>query len=60
VIRPAALVAGETLGFDPAIMRQNLELGFGRAAEALGTGGALYAAASSARSSPAGSSSVPA
>lgn len=33
VIRPAALLEGGTLEFDPAIMRGNLELGFGRARE---------------------------
>lgn len=33
VIRPAGLLDGDTLEFDPAIMRRNLELGFGRARE---------------------------
>jgi NTE family protein len=35
VIRPAATLPGHTLGFDPAVMRANLELGFRRAAEIL-------------------------
>jgi NTE family protein len=45
VIRPAAVLAGETLGFDPAVMRANLELGFRRAEEVWEAGDGLYAAA---------------
>jgi NTE family protein len=45
VIRPARVLAGDTLGFDPAIMRQNLELGFRRAAEEMAAGAELLAAA---------------
>lgn len=45
VVRPAALLEGGTLEFDPATMRRNLELGFGRARETWGSA-PLYAAAS--------------
>lgn len=34
VIRPAALLAGDALEFDPATMRANLQLGFDRASDA--------------------------
>jgi NTE family protein len=44
VIRPAALLPGDTLQFDPAIMRQNLQLGFDRARE-VSDQAPLYAAA---------------
>lgn len=45
VIRPAALLDGDTLEFDPEIMRRNLRLGFDRAREDWTTGRPIYAAA---------------
>jgi hypothetical protein len=44
VIRPAELLPGDTLEFDPDIMRANLELGIARARETWGDV-PLYAAA---------------